>query len=74
MAHNNNETIAAKLAKLGIGLTVCSGRQVSFTVAGRTFAYDTAQHVFTEHKLGTHMVSYADVCGALESFARSAMA
>lgn len=75
MAHTSKETIASKLAKLGKNLTVCSGNQVAFTVGGRTFDYDTAQHMFTEHTVGTRKtVSYAEVYGALESVASAVTA
>ncbi len=74
MSQVKNESIASKLAKLGKGLTVCSGNSVSFTVGGRAFDYDTAQHRFTERTVGTHNVSYAEVCGALESVAHSVTA
>jgi len=75
MAIKNNESIASKLAKLGKSPTVCNGHQVAFTVDGRTFDYDTAQRKFTEHTaVGTHVVSYAEVYGAVESFASAVMA
>ncbi len=75
MAHTKNETIASKLAKLGKGLTVCNGNQVSFKVAGRSFDYDTVQHMFTERTAGTlKTVSYAEVYGAVESVASAVTA
>jgi hypothetical protein len=75
MAHTPKETIASMLAKLGKGLTVCSGNQVSFAVAGRKFDYDTAQHRFSERTVGTcKTVSYAEVYGALESVASAVTA